>query len=65
MNEVMVLVADEASLFREGVCASLKECEDIEVVGEATNGKETIERAREQTPDVILANMATAHYGWR
>ncbi len=55
---VRVLVADEETLFREGVCALLKTREDIELVGEATNGKETIEMVREQKPDVVLMNIA-------
>ncbi len=58
MVKVRVLVADGQTLFREGVCALLKICEDIEIVGEATNGKETIEKVREQTPDVVLIDIA-------
>ena len=58
MDKVRVLVADEEALFREGVCALLKVYKDIEIVGEATNGKETIEIVREQNPDVVLVNMA-------
>ncbi len=58
MVKVRVLVADGQTLFREGVCALLKIREDIEVVGEATNGKETIEKVREQAPDVVLIDIA-------
>lgn len=58
MDRVRVLVADEEALFREGVCALLKTYQNIEIVGEATNGKETIEVVREQTPDVVLVNIA-------
>ncbi len=58
MPRVRVLIADEETLFREGVCALLKIREDIEVVGEATNGKETIEMARERSPDIVLMNIA-------
>ena len=58
MVKVRVLVADGQTLFREGVCALLKIHKDIEIVGEATNGKETIEMAREQMPDVVLIDIA-------
>ncbi len=58
MDKVRVLVADEEALFREGVCALLKTYQNIEIVGEATDGKETIEVVREQTPDVVLVNIA-------
>ena len=58
MAKVRVLVADEQALFREGVCALLEMCEDIEIVGEAANGKETVEKVRDQTPDVVLIDIA-------
>ncbi len=55
--KIRVLVADEETLFREGVCALLRTCKDIELIGEANTGKETIEMAREQTPDIVLMNI--------
>jgi len=58
MVKIRVLIADEEALFREGVCALLKTCDDMEVVGKAANGKETIEIVREQTPDVLVMNIA-------
>ncbi len=57
MVRIRVLVADEEALFREGVCALLKTYKNIQIVGEATNGKETIEVVRVQTPDVVLVNI--------
>ncbi len=45
-------------MFREGVCALLKIYQDIEIVGQATNGEEAIEMARQQMPDVVLTHMA-------
>lgn len=57
MDRIRVLVADAQSLFREGVCALLRGCEEIEVVGEAANGKETIEMVREQVPEVVLMDI--------
>ena len=57
MDKIRVLVADEETLFREGVCALLGSCDDIEIVGEASDGKQTIETVRERTPDVVLMNI--------
>lgn len=57
MVKVRVLVADEHILFCAGVCALLETRADMEVVGEATNGKEAIEMVREQAPDVVLLNI--------
>lgn len=58
MVKVRVLVADEQTLFRQGVCALLELREDLELVGEATNGTDTIRKVREQAPDVVLVNLA-------
>ncbi len=57
MDKISVLVADEETLFREGVCALLETCDDIELAGEATDGKETVEMVRERNPDVVLMNI--------
>ena len=57
MEKVKLLVADGEVLFREGVCALLKTCGDIEVVGQAASGREAVEKAREQKPDVVLMNI--------
>ncbi|HXF82473.1 MAG TPA: response regulator transcription factor [bacterium] len=57
MDPIRVLIVDDHHLFRRGVCALLAGREDIEVVGEATNGREAIERARELMPDVVLMDI--------
>ncbi|MDQ7820386.1 MAG: response regulator transcription factor [Armatimonadota bacterium] len=57
MERIRVLVADDHALFRRGVTALLAGREDMEVVGEAADGEEAIERARELMPDVILMDI--------
>ncbi len=57
MNKLRVLLVDDHSLFRKGVAALLSNQEDIELVGEASNGLEGIDRAREFMPDVILMDI--------
>ncbi|MFC1951716.1 response regulator [Chloroflexota bacterium] len=57
IDKVRVLVADGEALFREGVCALLKTCKDIEIVGKVANGKAAIEMVREQNPDVVIVNI--------
>ncbi len=57
MERIRVLLVDDHQLFRRGVASLLAGREDIEVVGEASNGAEAVERARELMPDVILMDI--------
>lgn len=54
---IRVLIVDDQSLFREGLEILLGVHPDIQVVGEATNGQEAIDRALKLHPDVILMDM--------
>ena len=56
-DPIKLLIADDHALFREGVKALLAATDDIEVVGEAGNGREAIQEARAQQPDVILMDI--------
>ena len=51
-----ILIADDHALFRDGL-RSLLEANDLEVVGEASNGKEAIELAWKHKPDVVLMDL--------
>jgi len=57
MEPIQVLIADDHTLFRDGLRALLASIPDIEVVGEAANGKETLRLATELQPDVILMDI--------
>jgi len=52
-----VLLADDHTLFREGLAALLSSQEGIEIVGEASSGEEALEKARELLPDVVLMDI--------
>ncbi len=57
MDPIKVLVVDDHALFRRGIAAVLASEEGLEVVGEAVDGLEAIEKAREIAPDVILMDL--------
>ncbi len=57
MEPIRVLVVDDHTLFRRGVSTLLSGREDMEVVGEASDGREAVERARDLMPDVILMDI--------
>jgi len=58
MLKIRVLVVDDHTIVRDGICALLALAGDIEVVGEATNGSEAIDKVRELNPDVVLMDIA-------
>ena len=57
MDIVKVLVVDDHTLFRRGIAAVLANQENLEVAGEALDGLEAIEKAKEIAPDVILMDL--------
>jgi NarL family two-component system response regulator LiaR len=55
---IRVLIVDDHTMVRKGICALLAEIEGIEVVGEADNGQEAVAQAERLRPDVILMDLA-------
>ena len=58
MKKIKVLIVDDHTLVRDGIRALLALVADIEVIGEAANGKEAVEKVRQLTPDVVLMDLA-------
>jgi two-component system NarL family response regulator len=54
---IRVLVVDDHALFRRGLQMVLEQEEDIEVVGEAGDGAEAVERATDSMPDIVLMDV--------
>ncbi len=53
-----VLVADDHSIVRQGLCALLERADDIVVVAEAENGREAVRLAVDHRPDVAILDLA-------
>lgn len=63
MEKIKVLIADDHRVVREGLSAILKTKDEIEVVGEAKDGQEAVEKARALLPDVILMDVSMPRMG--
>lgn len=55
---IKVLLADDHSIVRAGLRRLVEECEDMEVVGEAADGREAIHKIRELRPDVAVIDLS-------
>ena len=63
MGKTTILVADDHALVREGIIALLTRHEDIEVLAEAADGKEAVDKAERLRPDIILMDIAMPGLG--
>jgi DNA-binding NarL/FixJ family response regulator len=54
---IRVLIADDQALVRAGFRMILDAEEDLEIVGEATNGREAVDQAARLAPDVVLMDI--------
>jgi DNA-binding NarL/FixJ family response regulator len=54
---IRVLIVDDHSVVREGLRMFLARDPDLEVVGEAADGAEALEQARQMRPDVVIMDM--------
>lgn len=56
-QRVRVLVADDHPIYREGIVRAVKERPDLELVAEAADGREALERIKELLPDVAVLDI--------
>ena len=58
MYKIRILIVDDHAILRDGIRALINLNDDVEVVGEASEGKEAIEKAQELAPDVVVMDIA-------
>ena len=58
MKNIRVLIVDDHTLVRDGIRALLALATDIEVVGEAANGREALDQIKRLAPHVVLMDLA-------
>ena len=57
MNKIRILIVDDHAIMRDGIRALLNVDDTLEIVGEASEGKEAIEKFQELKPDVIVMDI--------
>jgi len=55
---IRIVLADDHHLVRQGIRALLEKSEDIQVVGEASDGREAVELVEQLAPDVLVMDIA-------
>lgn len=57
MDKIRILIADDHPMMREALITALEDEPDLQVVGEANNGKEALELVPRLKPDLVLMDM--------
>ena len=57
MSKIRILLADDHTLFRQGIRTLIAAEQDMEVIGEASNGGDAVDKANELRPDVVLMDI--------
>ena len=60
-NSIRILVVEDHHVVRQGLVALIKTVEDMQVVGEACDGKQAVELFRQHQPDVTIMDLRLPH----
>jgi len=60
-KRIRLLLADDHPVVRKGIISCLEKCARLEIIGEAADGQEALQKARDLSPDVLLADIEMPH----
>jgi DNA-binding NarL/FixJ family response regulator len=61
MKHIRVVLADDHHIVRNGIKALIESFEGVEVVGEASDGLEALEKVKALSPDILLVDISMPH----
>lgn len=53
-----ILIADDHKIFREGLCSLLKSLQEVEIIGEAEDGRSLLDMVKKSPPDMVILDVA-------
>ncbi|MEP3210596.1 MAG: response regulator transcription factor [Maribacter sp.] len=57
LNKIGIVLVDDHSLVRDGICALLESEADLEVIGEGADGLEAVKLVHEKNPDILIIDI--------
>jgi DNA-binding NarL/FixJ family response regulator len=63
MNPIRILLADDHALVRAGIRTLLEKIPNVEVVGEASTGRQALEMVKTRLPNLVFMDIAMAELG--
>ena len=61
MDKITVILADDHPVVRTGIKSLINESDDIEIVAEASDGKEALELVESKRPNVLITDISMPH----
>ncbi|WP_175416262.1 response regulator transcription factor [Aggregatimonas sangjinii] len=61
MNQITIVLVDDHSLVRDGIRALLESEQDLNVIGEGSDGREALTLVEEKNPDILIIDIRMPH----